>query len=1078
MRGAELRAVAAALLVTAAAAPAWAQDYTVTSVSGQYVSPPSSGTTNLIAQTKSRDNAAFLVSNLSFPIFYFGEYYSSMSVCTNGYVQFGTGSVAGSATQYASNFPLSGSDDGICAAAWDDLDGFGLNASLVVFTDGTAPNRRIIVDWSGWQQFQNTGSLSFQIQFHETSGRITMAYGSGWSGQTRAKAVGIDALSPDTRYVTPDGSSLYTNSPISQPANDWRFDPRITNFSGRALYDRLVVDSSGIGGTSEQNLPLAGLRVEVRTSGGKAVASGTTSPDGDFAVRGMALDATLSGSLFVVAQGDACTVRSAAGAAPYAVALATSVGFGADQSLGALSLTGSNDPGGAGRAPLHVARTIQGVADWCAARTADAIDPIDALYDTTSSAVTGYAPAGTDPAALRVGAASANPDAWDSDVLRKTYARHVLAAIAAAPTSAADTTFDKATDAENAFAEALGCYLAAAQSGSSSFVDGRPSSATILSLESPTLSTARGPTVAGWVAAALFDLVDGANESWDSYDGAGGGLDRVIQTVDALDEPVTAESFYETWGDLGFAGADLARNFIHHGLLGDDADEPNATEDQRKAITGWGFARTGRVLNLYDEDWYEVTLPASTAAVTVDVVWDRGATDAEVGLTVRSPLGAVLATGSFSGPGAPLRATFGPQTAPATYRVRVAHLSGGRVDAYALQVFSELTMSADAFRPWTVDRPYDVPVAVTGGIPPYALTVEAPFVKPPGLILDGANLRVTGAPTAAGTYDFSLTTRDSASPNNLASVAQRFVVNPPLAFTLGEFLAIPADRALDRPGAFSGGTLPLTFTTTQGALPDGLSLAPGEFRFVGTPTAPGSAAFTLEGVDAAGSGDTVETTAVVCVPFGTADLAAGGAACGWWFDAALGSKVKVGVKTAKKQPKRSLRVVVIGTDGTTEVPAVVKAKSGKASVSFTAPASGRFYCVAVGDAGEASQLQASGKLTLPKSGKGDSGDAPFQPGTDLPVEVGALEGTALTFSIKPDKSGLLVRLPYLLDPDGNIVAIAQSDLVEKKGVSSFTRTLDAAGTWTVVLGARPGPAGTFTFAYKLRHPKGGAYAAE
>src|SRR5262245_29668325 len=217
------RLVAAAVL--AAATPAFAQDYVVSSVSGQYVTPPSPGsTTNYISTSKSRDDNTYAVSNLPFSIFYFGEYYSSMQICTNGFVQFGGGTTV-QPTPVA--FPQSGALDGICAPAWDDLDGFGQSAAFVVFTDGTAPNRRIIVDWSGWEQAPLTGSLAFQVQFHETSGRIQMAYAAGWSGQTRAKAVGIDAVSPDTRYVTPDGSTLYYTTPTSQPGNDWRFDPRL-----------------------------------------------------------------------------------------------------------------------------------------------------------------------------------------------------------------------------------------------------------------------------------------------------------------------------------------------------------------------------------------------------------------------------------------------------------------------------------------------------------------------------------------------------------------------------------------------------------------------------------------------------------------------------------------------------------------------------------------------------------------------------------------------------------------------------------------------------------------------------------
>jgi hypothetical protein len=1067
----------AAAAVLAAAAPAFAQDYVVSSVSGQYVSPPTSGTTNLVGSTKSRDDNTFAVSNLPFQIFYFGEYYSSMQVCTNGFVQFGGGL---SVAKTPAAFPQSAALDGICAPAWDDLDGNGQTSSLVVFTDGTAPNRRIIVDWSGWEQAPLTGSLAFQVQFHETSGRIQMAYAAGWSGQTRAKAVGIDAVSPDTRYVTPDGSTLYYTTPTSQPANDWRFDPRLTTFSGKLLYDRLVVDVTGIGNTSQQNVPLSGLRVEMRDAAARAVASGTTDENGDFSMNGLALAATASGSLHVLSQGTACAVRSTTGGAAYAVSLATNVSFGSNQALGTISLTSGNDAGGTLRAPLNVARAIQGAYAWSATRTADTIQPLEVLYNAVSAAPTSYTPATATPASMRVSAAAANPDAWDDPVVRRTYARHVLAAVAASPTTAMDATFDKATDAENAFAEGFGYYLNAAVSGSTVFFDGLSSnSATQIDMENPAIQTAKGPTVAAWVAAALYDLVDGANETWDTFDGGGGALDKVLQTVDAHTTPVTAESFYEKWGQLGFAGDALARDFIRHGLLSDDPDEPNDSDTERKALTQWGFTRGGRVLNLYNEDWYDVTLPAATEELTVDVVYDRLAISAVVSLEVRSSGGALLGTGSYLPLGGPLRAALGARPA-GTYRIRVKHESGERVDSYALQCFSKLTISAESFRPWTVNRPYDVPVDAAGGVTPYALTVEAPFAAPPGLIFDGPASRVRGAPSQAGTYDFPLTVRDAATPNNLASVSQHFVVNPELTFTLGEFFAVAQGKTLDRPGPYHGGTAPFTFAATQGSLPDGVGFAPGEFRFVGSPTTAGSAKFTLEGTDVAGSSATSETTGVVCGTFGDAALAAGDAACGFWFDAAQGTSVSIAVKTAKKQVKRALRVSVLGPDGITAIPVAVKAGTGKASVSpFLAPTSGRFYCVVASDTGDATQLTGSVKLKLPKKGKGDSGDQPFQPGTDLTVEVGAVEGATFTLSAKPAKgSTVVLRLPYLVAPDGAVTLLTAADVTEQKGAVSFTRVLPASGTWKIVLGLRPGPAGAFSYSYKIQQPKGAAYSEE
>src|SRR5262249_9151681 len=157
---------------------------------------------------------------------------------------------------------------------------------------------------------------------------------------------------------------------------------------------------------------------------------------------------------------------------------------------------------------------------------------------------------------------------------------------------------------------------------------------------------------------------------------------------------------------------------------------------------------------------------------------------------------------------------------------------------------------------------------------------------------------------------------------------------------------------LSRPLPSSGGTAPFTNTIDQGVLPHGTSVAPGELRLVGSADSPGSYPFQMTATDLAGSASTLPTTGVVCVPFGTTPLALGSAACGYWFDAVQGSTASFSINTEAKQPKRSLRVVVLDTDGTTVLPVNVRLAKGKASISgFTAPSTGRFYVIVASDTG-------------------------------------------------------------------------------------------------------------------------------
>ena len=83
-----LRSLLASSFVALASASAWAQSYTVSSVSGQWIAPPSTGVTNLNGGFGNLDDAVQTVST-PFPVVYWGTQYSSVSVGTNGQVVIG-----------------------------------------------------------------------------------------------------------------------------------------------------------------------------------------------------------------------------------------------------------------------------------------------------------------------------------------------------------------------------------------------------------------------------------------------------------------------------------------------------------------------------------------------------------------------------------------------------------------------------------------------------------------------------------------------------------------------------------------------------------------------------------------------------------------------------------------------------------------------------------------------------------------------------------------------------------------------------------------------------------------------------
>jgi len=1097
MRG-KRESLAAVVLVALGAASAFAQqatDYVVSqyTVGSHYESPPAGASDSGIYGD---DNDGTVTLPFSFT--FFGVNYSTCTVHTNGWLSFVVPPQTYSAYT-ASGFPLTETDSssgasfaGTICPYWDDHI-VGGGASIKTWTTGAAPNRHFVVSWEGITDYSTgTGVYSFQVQFYETTNSIVLGYlpASTWQS-SNGYTVGIEGA--DGRYQYP--SALSNGGNFGQPPNDFSFDLPKVHFTGRVLYDRYVVDESGVGATSQQNIPLVGFLVEARNNANVTVGVAATDGNGAFSLEAAGVPPAVVGSLVVTSQNAVCAVRASAGGAPYATVVRTSLPFAVDLSVGDLLLHEGVDVGGLGREPLNIARTVQTVYDWAHARSSDAIPFLEILYSRTSSLATSYtAKVGTTPASMRISGASSNVDAWDLSVIRKTYGRHVLGSICVDPTTTYVSNFDAVSSPTNAFAEGFGYYVNAVVSGQRKYLDAvNATTVNVIDLEDAHPQSRKGDDVAAWVAEALFDLTDPADEAWDLFPGAGPAGAYAFQVVDSLSPPATASKFFTAWLAAGFDGPALSQNFIHHGVLADDVDEPNDDFATAAPVETFGFLRDNRVLNYFNEDWYAFTLAEPTAKMTAAVVFDRGKyASAQVALQLRSSANSLLAVGAAVDASSPISLT--TEAMPAgRYYLRVALTSGGPVGAYTVQAFPELKFKAANFQPWTVGRPYNVPLEIAGGIPPYILTVPTGYDAPTGIILDGDNGLAKGTPVGpesgvpvngSVTYDFLLKAQDSARPSNQAQNLMTFTLNDIVRSRFSEFVAFAKDKRVDRPWPHVGGTSPYVVSVDEGALPSGVSAAGGPvLRFTGTPDAPGSAEFRITATDVAGSSATTLATGVVCSPAGPADLAAGKSACGYYVDVVKGASVGMTISTVKKKPVRALRTALFDVDGMRALPLAPKNAKGRISFAkFIAPASGRFYfVVASDDALEATQFTCVAKAKAPTSGKGDAGTFVFGGEDEFPIPVGILNGGTLTLTVKPDKkSGLRMKVVALKNPAGEDVTLAPTDVkvVAKSGVMTLTKTVDVSGTWTVVLGAQDGPRGAFTYAFKLKQPKGVVYLAD
>jgi hypothetical protein len=147
----------------------------------------------------------------------------------------------------------------------------------------------------------------------------------------------------------------------------------------------------------------------------------------------------------------------------------------------------------------------------------------------------------------------------------------------------------------------------------------------------------------------------------------------------------------------------------------------------------------------------------------------------------------------------------------------------------------------------TFGVPYDTAIVPAGGTPSYTWSL-ASGTLPANVILNASTGHIAGTPGNAGTFNFTVQVRDSATPTQqVVSKAFALIINSGLDIT----------NASPLPAATVGTTYTVNFTTTggdgamtwsvaSGALPPALTLNPSTGVLTGIPNTDGTYAFTLE----------------------------------------------------------------------------------------------------------------------------------------------------------------------------------------------------------------------------------------
>ncbi|MBB5339847.1 beta strand repeat-containing protein [Tunturiibacter gelidoferens] len=172
----------------------------------------------------------------------------------------------------------------------------------------------------------------------------------------------------------------------------------------------------------------------------------------------------------------------------------------------------------------------------------------------------------------------------------------------------------------------------------------------------------------------------------------------------------------------------------------------------------------------------------------------------------------------------------------------------------------------------TVGAGYSVPIQAQGGTSPYTWSITSGSL-PSGLIFVSSTGIVSGTPTASGTFNFTATVTDAASPAQSKSVAVSLTIAPAtLAITSSTLPSGTNGSGYSNALEASGGTAPYTWSVTAGALPAGLTLGSTTGVVSGTPTASGSFTFTATVSDAASPAQSKSATVSLTIAPATLNI--------------------------------------------------------------------------------------------------------------------------------------------------------------------------------------------------------------
>ncbi len=237
---------------------------------------------------------------------------------------------------------------------------------------------------------------------------------------------------------------------------------------------------------------------------------------------------------------------------------------------------------------------------------------------------------------------------------------------------------------------------------------------------------------------------------------------------------------------------------------------------------------------------YSTTLGASGGTTPYSWSISSGALPAGVTLSAAGTLsGTPTASGSF---------TFTAKVTDST--TPTAQTATESLTLTIAAAVSPVTITTSTLPAGQVGVAYSTLLVASGGTTPYSWSLGS-GILPAGLSLSTGGT-LSGTPTAAGSFTFTVKVTDSTTPTaQTATKSLTFIAaaaNPPVQITTTSVPAGQVSVAYSTTLQATEGTTPYTWSITSGSLPVGLTLSAGG-TISGTPTTTGSSSFTVKVTD-------------------------------------------------------------------------------------------------------------------------------------------------------------------------------------------------------------------------------------